>query len=55
MLGSPGDLEPATGPMGEQELGVRSVAVNLTGSRVAGVGTEGDRLLVTDVRDPRAT
>lgn len=54
VLGSPGDLEQATGPMGEQVLGVRSVAANLTGSRVAGVGTEGDRLLVTDVRDPES-
>jgi len=52
VLGGPGALEPAGGPMGESVLGVRSIAVNLTGSRVAGVGAGGDRVLLTDVRNP---
>ena len=51
VLGAPGALEYAAGPMGTSTLGVRSVAVNLTGSRVAGVGTAGDRVLLTDVRN----
>jgi hypothetical protein len=52
VIGAPGDLEQAAGPMGVRELGVRTVAANLTGSRVAGVSTAGDQLLVTDVRNP---
>ncbi len=52
VLGVPGDMEPASGPFGTAEQGVRSVAVNLTGARVAAVTGAGDALLVSDVRDP---
>ena len=47
--GSPGDLEPVTGPMGTRDYGVRSVGVSLTGSTVAGATADG-RVLVTEVR-----
>ena len=55
VLGVPGDMEVATGPLGTAAQGVRSVAVNLTGARVAAVSGGGDALLVTDVRDPDAS
>ena len=54
VLGAPGNTEVAGGPMGADDLGVRSIAVNLTGARVAGVSTSGDRVLVTDVRNADA-
>jgi hypothetical protein len=55
VLGVPGDMDDATGPFGTADQGVRSVAVNLTGARVAGVSGSGDALLVSDVRDPDAS
>ena len=54
VLGVPGDLDAATGPFGTAVQGVRSVAVSLSGGRVAGVTDAGDALLVSDVRDPDA-
>ena len=54
VAGPPDGLEPADGPMGTQDLGVRSVAVNLTASTVAGVSADGERLLLTSVREPEA-
>ena len=55
VLGGPGELAQATGPMGEKARGLGAIAVNLGGTRVAGVTTRGDRVLVTDVDDPEAT
>ncbi|MGH3345342.1 MAG: LpqB family beta-propeller domain-containing protein, partial [Nocardioides sp.] len=52
--GTPDSLESVPGPMGESEVGVRSVAVTLDGSRVAGVLTGGDAVQVTDVRSEDA-
>lgn len=49
--GPPDALEPATGPLGSEDQAVRSVGVNLSGARVAGVGSGGGRVLLTDVRD----
>ncbi|HEX6149785.1 LpqB family beta-propeller domain-containing protein [Nocardioides sp.] len=43
-------FEPVSGPMGQSEVGVRSVGVSLDGTRVAGVLTSGDAVQVTDVR-----
>lgn len=48
--GAPEALSPVDGPMGATDLGVRSVGVNLTATRVAGVSEVGDRVLVTAVR-----
>lgn len=55
VLGVPGDMEVATGPLGASVQGVRSVAANLTGARVAAVTSGGDTLLLSDVRDPDAS
>lgn len=52
--GAPGGLEPVSGPMGSRQLGVRSVGVSLTGARVAGVTSDGGRVLLTDVRSSDA-
>lgn len=54
VFGPAEDLTEATGPMGATDLGVRAVGVDLTGTRAAGVTTAGDRILLTDVRDPDA-
>jgi hypothetical protein len=54
VLGGPDELAQAPGPMGVESLGVAGVAANLAGTRVAGVTTDRDRLLLTDVRDPDA-
>lgn len=54
VLGRPGALEPASGPLGVEDQGIRSVGVNLSGSRVAAVSSRGARVLLTDVRDPDA-
>ena len=40
--------------MGVSDQDVRSVGVNLAGTQVAGVSTDGDRVLLTEVRDPEA-
>ena len=54
VVGPPGELEEATGPMGIEDRGVRSIGVNLAGSQVAGVSTAGDTVLLTEVRDSEA-
>lgn len=48
--GPPGELAEVSGPMGNEVQGVRSVAVNLNATVVAGVASRGDRLLLTTVR-----
>lgn len=48
------ELTLADGPMGQEDLGVDAISVDLRGARVAGVTSGGDRLLVTDVGDPDA-
>ena len=48
--GAPGGLAQVSGPMGSSVQGVRSVAVNLNATRVAGVTGDGERLLLTTVR-----
>ena len=50
--GSITDFSPTSGPMGEQALGVRSVAASLDGTRVAGVSGDGSALLVAPTDDP---
>jgi hypothetical protein len=50
--GPPEALEAVAGPMGAEELGIRSVGVTLDGTRVAGVTEGGDAVLVTEVRTP---
>jgi hypothetical protein len=50
VAGAPDALAPVDGPMGTSNLGVRSIAVNLNASQVAGVTGAGDRVLVTTVR-----
>jgi hypothetical protein len=54
VAGEPGDLAQTDGPMGDQDLDVGAISADLTGTRVAGVRTREDRILVTDVRDPDA-
>jgi hypothetical protein len=54
VLGPPDVLSQADGPFGAADQGLRSVGVDLAGARVAGVSGQGDRVLVTDVRDPEA-
>ncbi len=48
--GPPEAMEVAAGPMGESEVGLRSVGVTLDGTRVAGVLSGGDAIQVTEVR-----
>lgn len=50
VAGAADGLTAVDGPMGALDLGVRSAAVNLNASRVAGVTTAGDAVLVTAVR-----
>ncbi len=54
VVGPPGAMQEAPGPMGVSDQDVGSVAVNLAGTQVAGVSTDGDRVLLTEVRDPEA-
>jgi hypothetical protein len=55
VLGVPGNLSPADGPMGvRDDLDVGAVSVDLAGTKVAGVRSGGGRILVTDVQDPEA-
>jgi hypothetical protein len=54
VLGEPGELSQAGGPLGQRNYGLGAIGVDLSGTKVAGVTTEGDRILVTDVRDPDA-
>lgn len=48
--GPPDALAPVDGPMGTTDLGVRSIAVNLDATSVAGVSASGQDVLVTPVR-----
>ncbi|KRE92975.1 hypothetical protein ASG76_16180 [Nocardioides sp. Soil774] len=50
--GSIGGLEETAGPLGQDEFGVRSVGVDLTGSRVAAVTDSGTDLLVAPTEAP---
>ncbi|PUA81969.1 LpqB family beta-propeller domain-containing protein [Nocardioides currus] len=47
--GSVGALSPTPGPMGTARLGVRSIGVDLTGDRVAGVSGDGRSVIVAPV------
>lgn len=49
--GSVDSLLPTPGPMGTARLGVRSIGVNLAGSRVAGVSGNGRSVLLAPVDD----
>jgi hypothetical protein len=49
--GSVDSLLPTPGPMGAERLGVRSIGVNLAGSRVAGISGNGRSVLVAPVDD----
>lgn len=48
--GTPGDLAPVSGPTGQQDYGLSSVAVDLSGSVVAAVSGGGTSLLRSAVR-----
>ncbi|MEZ5091584.1 LpqB family beta-propeller domain-containing protein [Nocardioides sp.] len=48
------DPVAVNGPFGRTRLGLRSIAVDPTGARVAGVGTAGDRVLVGPLRDDQS-
>ena len=50
--GSLDSLTPTPGTFGETTLGIRSVAVNLAGTRVAGVSSDGTALLLGSVDQP---
>ena len=54
--GTAADLQPTTGPFGTERLGVRDVAVDLTGSEAAGISDGGRSVLVAPVvsQDSRA-
>jgi hypothetical protein len=52
--GAPGSLAQAGGPLGQRSYGLGALGVDLRGEKVAGVTTAGDRILLTDVRDPDA-
>jgi hypothetical protein len=50
--GSIGALEETAGPLGQDDFGVRSIGVDLAGSRVAAVTTSGTDLLVAPTEAP---
>ena len=50
VAGAPDGLDAVDGPMGAEDQGVRSVAVSLNASTVAGVSEAGDQVLVAPVR-----
>ncbi len=50
--GSADNLSATTGPFGTADMGLRSYAVNIAGTRVAGVSGDGRALLLADVEDP---
>lgn len=52
--GPPDALSQVDGPMGRTDLGVKSIGVSFDATRVAGVTSDGTRLLVTDVRGESA-
>ena len=49
--GTPGSLDPVGGVMGRVDLGVRSVAVDLLGTRVAAVSEAGGTVLLAPLTD----
>ena len=49
--GTAASLIATTGPMGVERLGVRSIGVNLEGTRVAGVSGDGSGVIVAPVDD----
>lgn len=49
--GTAASLLATTGPMGVERLGVRSIGVNLEGTRVAGVSGDGSSVIVAPVDD----
>jgi hypothetical protein len=51
VYGEPGSIDPAPGPFGEAERGIRSISVNLDASTVVGVSADGTSLLSAPVRD----
>lgn len=50
--GAIGDLEPTLGPLGQEQYGIRSIGVDLAGSRVAAVSADGSALLVAPMEQP---
>jgi hypothetical protein len=52
VAGPPDGLAAVDGPMGTSDLGVRTAAVNLTATTVAGVSAAGDRVQLSPVRGP---
>ncbi|WP_107772176.1 GerMN domain-containing protein [Nocardioides sediminis] len=53
--GAASSLLATSGPMGTERLGIRSIGVNLEGSRVAGVSGDGTGVLVAPVDDEEGT
>ncbi len=52
--GSLESLEVTTGPFGQTDLGVRSIGVNLSGSRVGAVSSDGTRVDIAPLETPDA-
>jgi hypothetical protein len=50
--GALGAFEPTPGPLGQQDYGIRSVGVDVAGSRVAGISDDGASMLVAPVDAP---
>ncbi|HSU02134.1 MAG TPA: LpqB family beta-propeller domain-containing protein [Nocardioides sp.] len=50
--GTVGAFEPTLGPLGQQDYGVRSIGVDLAGSRVAAVSADGSALLSAPMEQP---
>lgn len=52
VAGSLGAFEPTAGPLGQQDLGLRSIGVSIDGSRVAGVAGDGTTLVSAPTEAP---
>lgn len=52
--GTIGALEPTLGPLGQVDQGVRSIGVNVAGSRVAAVTDDGSTMVVAPLEAPDA-
>lgn len=50
--GAIGAFEPTLGPLGQEDFGIRSIGVDLSGSRVAAVSDDGSALLVAPMEQP---
>lgn len=50
--GTIGDFEPTLGPLGQEDYGIRSIGVDLPGSRVAGVSDDGGALVLAPMEQP---